>query len=76
MDDKTTALAIMVRVPRYGQRFFAGFGKRGRLLTAWSLAGATLFGPWRRDDVEAVTKRLTAKGYSHVIRLVSVSEGV
>ena len=26
-----------------GNRFFTGFGKAGRIKTAWSLAGATIF---------------------------------
>ncbi|WP_108944112.1 hypothetical protein [Shewanella halifaxensis] len=40
MSDKT--VAIQIKTNR-GERYFYGFGKGGRVQTAWSLAGAKLF---------------------------------
>lgn len=37
-DDKEEVLVI-----RIGNRYFANFGKAGRVQTAWSLAGATTY---------------------------------
>lgn len=45
----------------YGpQRYFCGVGKKGQILTAWSLAGAKLFGNY--DVLQEVERRLIAKG--------------
>jgi hypothetical protein len=43
-------------------RFFCGVGKNGRIKTAWSLAGAMLFGPWRENEIRAAEDTLKAKG--------------
>jgi hypothetical protein len=53
----SNAIVIMIE-----DRFFSGFGKNGRIQTAWSLAGAHLFGPWRIDEIEAIKRKLKAKG--------------
>lgn len=60
-----------------GQRYFAGL-KNGRMLTAWSLAGALLFGGWQTEEIgralRAVEKR---KRPATVMRLsVAPREGV
>lgn len=52
----TTAKAIII-----GDRFFCGFGKGGRVKTAWSLAGATLF-QRRVDDLDSIIEKIMAKG--------------
>lgn len=51
---------------RVGDRFFCGFGRRGRLQTAWSLAGAKLF----LQKEEAIVERVEQKG--RAARWVSV----
>jgi hypothetical protein len=53
--NQATALVV-------NNRYFSNFGPSGRLQTAWSLAGATLFG--REDKIVAVEKRLNQKGYT------------
>ena len=60
------AIAILVN-----GRYFRGFGRNGRLLTAWSLAGARLFAAWRPEEIEEVERRLRAKGYEPVRYRVS-----
>ena len=49
-----------------GERYFAGFGKKRRLQTAWSMAGATLFGMWQREQIEKILRLLASKGYKGV----------
>ena len=51
--DGLTAVAI-----RVNDRFFVRFSKWSTVLTAWSLAGATLFGPWRMDEVQRAVDRI------------------
>lgn len=65
--DRTTAIVLLV-----GERFFCRFGKGGRAMFAWSLAGATMFGPWRRDEVDAAAQKLRAKGYEPTETTVGV----
>lgn len=48
------ALAI-----RVGDRYFYAFGKKGRVLTAWSLAGAKLFRFKDEKLIERVRRRGT-----------------
>lgn len=62
MSGDVPAIVILVSTPR-GRRYFYRFGKRGQIQTAWSLAGAALFAPWRAEEIEAVEARLAAKGY-------------
>jgi hypothetical protein len=54
------SIAIVIEIK---DRFFCGFGRKGRIKTAWSLAGAFLFGPWREDKITAIESKLRAKGY-------------
>lgn len=64
-DGADKAIVIFV-----GKRYFAGFGAKQRLQTAWSLAGARLFGVWRSDEVEKVLRKIRAKGYDCGFRVV------
>ena len=50
--------AIVLRV---GDRFYA-HGKKGRLMTAWSLAGAKLFGEWDEDEIRNAEALVVRKG--------------
>lgn len=54
-----------------GNRFFVKFDKAGRVQTAWSLAGATLFGGWR-DELTVVFDKLQASGKKPVLLSVGV----
>lgn len=56
--------ATSATVLRIGERFFAKTSKDGRLQTAWSLAGAMMFGPWQTDDIEAAERMIHRKGKS------------
>ena len=57
MTAKNSAVVIEIE-----GRFFYGFGKNGRIKTAWSLAGALVFGLWREEEIQAVENKLKAKG--------------
>ena len=65
-------IAIAIKID---ERFFYGFGKSGRVITAWSLAGAKLFGYWHDEDICHIEKRLEAKGKKHHRILVAVQDG-
>lgn len=55
--------AVVIRIKtRQGLRYFRDFGKGGRLQSAWSLAGAQMFGPWATDLLEDAERRLKASG--------------
>lgn len=64
-DGANKAIVIFV-----GKRYFAGFGARQRLQTAWSLAGAQLFGVWRSDEVDKILRKIRAKGHDCGFRVV------
>lgn len=51
--DQLNACLVVIGVPsrRYPIRFFAGYGKKRLIKTAWSMAGAQLL---TRDAAEAV----------------------
>ncbi|MES9872656.1 MAG: hypothetical protein ABW146_06080 [Candidatus Sedimenticola sp. 6PFRAG7] len=66
---KYDVIVIMV-----GGRYFKGKGKSGRVQTAWSLAGAKLFGDWRLEEIEKAERLLTKKGYKPERFVVSVNE--
>lgn len=51
-------------------RYFSNFGKKGQVLTAWSLAGAEVF----LGDMAPVLKKLDEKGKKYTVRLVEVQE--
>ena len=52
--------AIVLRVNN--GRFFAGTSKTGRVQTAWSVAGAKLFGDWQTDKIEKAERQLFSRG--------------
>ena len=54
---RNTAIVLEIK-----ERFFVGFGKNERIKTAWSLAGARLFAPWRESEAKTIVKKLAAKG--------------
>lgn len=51
------ALAIKI-----GERWFRKFGAVGQVQTAWSVAAATLYGPWKSSGIEEVVARLQRLG--------------
>ncbi len=52
--------AIVIKI---GDRYFSGKTKTGRLKTAWSLAGAKLFGGWSKDEIEKAETFILARGH-------------
>ena len=55
-------------------RFYAGKSKTGRIQTAWSIAGAKLFGPWMEDEISHCERILAFKGKQAVRRFVRLGE--
>lgn len=56
--------AIVIKV---NERYFVGFGKKGRLQTSWSLPPAKLFAFFDEDSkIRAVMTKLEKKGYKKV----------
>ena len=53
-----------------GNRFFARFGKTGRVMTAWSLSGAYTFAPWR-DEINNIEAKLIAKKKNPIRRIIT-----
>ena len=64
---RNTAIVLAV-----GDRFFAGTTKTGRLSIAWSVAGATHFGPWREADIAAAEALLCARGRTAQRRTIAL----
>ncbi len=54
--------AIVIR--RKDGRFFCGVSKTGRLQTAWSLAGARLFGDWQESKIFQAELAFCKRGQS------------
>ncbi|QDO86513.1 hypothetical protein FM037_03000 [Shewanella psychropiezotolerans] len=69
--DDGISVAIKIKT-RSGERFFSGWGKGGRVQTAWSLAGAKLFLVCIREDLDLVISKLKAKNKK--FSLVKVGE--
>lgn len=57
-DKRVGDRAVVIQL---GDRYFYGFGQGGRVLTAWSLAGAAMFAPWN-DKLLTVEKKLLSMG--------------
>lgn len=57
---------------KIGERYFVRHGKKGRVLTAWSLAGAHLFLPCT-DEFDTAYRKLCQSG--HCPRVVAIEEG-
>lgn len=53
-----------------GNRFFAGFNKKGHVKTAWSLSGACTFAPWR-DEINIIEAKLIAKKKNPIRRIIT-----
>lgn len=62
--------AVVIKV---GDRFFAGLSKTGMVQTAWSLAGATLYGEWRDDLINADLAKVRARRKRDAVSLVKVA---
>lgn len=60
LNTKMEHIAIVLVV---GTRFFYGKSKTGRVQTAWSLAGAKMFGDWQTEEIQKAEKMLKSKGY-------------
>lgn len=58
-------------VIKIGDRYFTEFGKKGQVLTAWSLAGAETF---LGNDVDVVINKLNAKGKKYSVEVIEVQE--
>ncbi|HAS6408290.1 TPA: hypothetical protein I7256_11280 [Vibrio vulnificus] len=58
-------------VIKIGDRYFTEFGKKGQVLTAWSLAGAETF---LGADVGVVINKLNAKGKKYSVEVIEVQE--
>lgn len=69
--DRTSAVVLEV-----GDRFFIGFGRVGQVQTAWSLAGATMFGPWQEGEIRHAEAGLEAKGKRSRRRFVMLQPDV
>lgn len=66
VSDRATAIKV-------GQRYYVRHGKRGRVITAWSLAGARLFLPGgEHPDLKRTYARLCQSG--HCPRVITVME--
>ena len=57
MNPRTTAYALEI-----DGRYYYGRGKKGQLLTAWSLAGAKLFPTWDGAEVEKIRDVAESRG--------------
>ncbi|MEW6115620.1 MAG: hypothetical protein AB1553_01810 [Nitrospirota bacterium] len=67
--DESRAIVLMI-----GDRFFCGFGKKDRVIVAWSLAGAWLFGSWDPDGIAKIESRITKRGITFERRIVSLEQ--
>ncbi|WP_052596066.1 hypothetical protein [Aureispira sp. CCB-QB1] len=57
---------VVILVKGYDRRrYFNSFGKKNRLCTAWSLAGAKMFLSEERKEYKAVVKKLQAKNLEY-----------
>lgn len=63
-------------VIQIGSRYFVGFGKGGRVKTAWHLAGAQFF-IWDRlkQDYEQIAEKLDKKNIGFWIRTIQIVGG-
>ena len=60
MNDKANGYVIKIKTNN-GERYFYGFGKKGQVLTAWSLLGARIFSNWN-DELAKIENRIKKKG--------------
>lgn len=62
-----TATVIMI-----GDRYFNSIGKGGRVQTAWSLAGAKLFGTGNQQIIDDCLSKIAAKGKKPELKTIGV----
>lgn len=70
--DRHTAAVLVIN-----RRYFYKFGKKGQVLTAWTLAGAKLFQEFDRIDLERAKDRLREKSKrftQHQVQLLSPTD--
>jgi hypothetical protein len=66
--------AIVIKIiGRRDTRFFA-YQVKGRITTAWCLAGAKMFGEWDVKEITKAESLLTTKGYTIKRSIVQVAE--
>ena len=65
--DSDKAIAL-----RIGQRFYIGISPAGRMQTAWSLAGASLFGEWQKIELAKAEREIEKRKKSSVRQVVVV----
>lgn len=70
MIDNKRAVALVIK-GHEKRRYFNSFGKKNRLCTAWSLAGAKLFLSKERKEYQAVVKKLDAKNVKYKVVEIS-----
>jgi len=58
MPDATKAIVLRIN----GTRFYCGVSKTNRLQTAWSLAGAKLFGEWQEAEIFQAELQVCKRG--------------
>lgn len=68
MNDDACAVALKV-----DGRFYCGVSKAGNVQTAWSLAGALLFGPWQVDQIREAEKLIEARRKKTPVRYCVVA---
>ncbi|MEZ8409554.1 hypothetical protein AB6C88_17240 [Vibrio splendidus] len=68
--EQAQSRAVVIKL---GDRFFSGFGKQQRVLTAWSLAGARLFLSVHDDRVKDTLEKLDEKKKKYEVIFVEVS---
>ena len=64
--------AIVLRVD--GTRFYVEISKAKRLQTAWSIAGARLFGEWDDAGIEKAESQITKRGKTSERLVVTLEE--
>lgn len=64
-------------VIQIGSRFFYGFGKNGRIKTAWSLAGADFYVEYEINGLlKSTLQKLNEKNIQYKIHLVILGDVV
>ncbi len=69
-DGASKAIVIMVD----GKRFYSGISPKGRMQTAWSLAGAKLFGEWRDKEIFEAQLQVCKRGKTPQRMVVRIEE--
>ena len=64
-------IAIILEV---GKRYYCGFSMQGEVKTAWNLAGARSFAPWREEEISRIERRILKLGKTVSRREVTFSQ--